>query len=113
MNGVCNEPICRRRWRRHVVSEGPLRGPQGTSVVVDVAMEVVEYDLSSGAGSEGAIRGPSKSLTKTVRMRWGEGNARSLIWEKSARTGFSVQPKQTHIVIVAISSFVDDAGYLI
>ena len=35
------------RWRRHVKSEGPLKGPDGTSVAVDVTTDDAELVLWS------------------------------------------------------------------
>ena len=59
--------MCSNRRRRHVVSEGPLRGPDGTSVASDAATDDEERVLwnGGGIGSDGAmlvgIRGKERS----------------------------------------------------
>ncbi len=53
--------MCSSRWRRHVVSEGPLKGPDGTSVVMvlmDAAIDGDESVLSSGGAAGAAILRP-------------------------------------------------------
>ena len=43
--------MCSKRCRRHVVSEGPLKGPDGTSVAMDVATDDNEQVLSNGGAA--------------------------------------------------------------
>lgn len=51
--------MCSSRRRRHVVSEGPLRGPDGTSVASNATTDDEERFLWNGIGidSDGAIAG--------------------------------------------------------
>lgn len=49
------------RWRRQVVSEGPLKGPDGTSGAAGSSADNDEWVLFSGVVIDGAIRGSQET----------------------------------------------------
>ncbi len=64
--------MCSNRWRRHVVSEGPLKGPDGTSVAVDAATDDDERVLWSGGGTDSG----EAIAHRCSQTRWTEVNVR-------------------------------------
>lgn len=50
--------MCSSRCRRQVVSEGPLKGPEGSSVAMDAGTDEDEWVRSSGGAVGGVIMHP-------------------------------------------------------